>query len=141
MDTVGTHPLSCRFSAGRIPRHSALIDVVRRGLSAAGIPSMLEPSGLDRGDGKLKSGKSPSTLSWSDDSSSSQLLSRRPAPWGNRRSNLLKIWVADLPCDIRISARVISCVFGYSQGERLQHLLLLLPEKCSFKSLKINAQH
>ena len=56
MDTFGTHPLSCRFSAGRIPRHSALDDVVRRGLSAAGISSMLEPSGLNRGDGKRPDG-------------------------------------------------------------------------------------
>ena len=56
MDTFGIHPLSCRFSAGRIPRHSAQSDVVRRGLSAAGIPSMLEPSGLDRGDGKRPDG-------------------------------------------------------------------------------------
>ena len=47
VDTFGTHPLSSRFSVGRIPRHSALSDVVRLGLSAAGIPSMLEPSGLD----------------------------------------------------------------------------------------------
>ena len=130
---IRTHPLSCRFSAGCIPRHSALCDVVRCGLSAAGIPSMLEPSVLDRGDGDrpdgitvnpysrgrciiwdatwvntfassnliraaldagsvatpldpsptpldpsptpLKSGKSPSTPSWADASSSSQLLS------------------------------------------------------------------
>ena len=56
VDTFGTHPLSCRFSAGCIPRHSALSDVVRRGLSAAGITSMLEPSGLDRGDGKRPDG-------------------------------------------------------------------------------------
>ena len=56
MDTFGTHPLLCRFSAGRIPRHSALSDVVRRGLSAAGIPSILEPSGLDRGDRKRPDG-------------------------------------------------------------------------------------
>ena len=56
VDTFGTHPLSCRFSAERIPRHSGLSDVVRRGLSAAGIPSMLEPSGLDRGDGKRPDG-------------------------------------------------------------------------------------
>ena len=56
VDTFGTHPLSCRFSAGHIPRHSALNDVVRRGLSAAGIPSMFEPSGLDRGDGKRPDG-------------------------------------------------------------------------------------
>ena len=56
MDTFGTHFLSCRFSAWRIPRHSAQNDVVRRGLSAAGIPSMLEPSGLDSGDGKRPDG-------------------------------------------------------------------------------------
>ena len=56
VDTFGTHPLLCRFSAWRIPRHSALSDVVRRGLSAAGIPSMFEPSGLDRGDGKRPDG-------------------------------------------------------------------------------------
>ena len=56
MDTFGIHTLSCRFSAGRIPLHSALNDVVRRGLSAAGIPSKLEPSGLDRGDGKRPDG-------------------------------------------------------------------------------------
>ena len=56
MDAFDTHPLSSRFSAGRIPRHSGLSDDVRRGLSAAGIPSMLEPSGLDRGDGKRSDG-------------------------------------------------------------------------------------
>ena len=57
VDTFGTHPFSFRFSAGRTPRYSALSDVVRRGLSAAGIPSMLEPSGLDRGDGKRPRGR------------------------------------------------------------------------------------
>ena len=163
VDAFGTHTLSCRFSAGRIPRHSALNDVVQRGLSAAGIPSLLETSGLDRGDGKrpdgirvypyvaafssgtlrvstrlhlrtqyeplspldpsptpLKSGKSPSTLSLADASSSNQLLSRRAAPWGNRRSSFLKIWVADLPCDLRINARAISssreCLWLFSGG-------------------------
>ena len=34
----------------------AITDVVRRGLSAAGIPPMLEPSGLDRGDGTRPDG-------------------------------------------------------------------------------------
>ena len=48
----GTLPLSCRFGAGRILRHSSLSDVVRRDLSAAGMPSMLEPSGPDRADRK-----------------------------------------------------------------------------------------
>ena len=56
VDTFVTHPLSCRFSAVCIPRHSALSDIVRRGLSAAGIPSMLKPSGHDRDDGKRPNG-------------------------------------------------------------------------------------
>ena len=56
VDTLGTHPLSCRFCAGRIRRHSAINDVVRCGLSATGIPSMLEPPGIDRGDGKRPDG-------------------------------------------------------------------------------------
>ena len=153
MDTFGNHPLSCRFSAGRIPRHSALIDVVRRGLSAAGIPSMLEPSGLDRGDGKRPDGitaypySRSRCLIWdatcANTFASSNLkraalasgsvadaaevrkiakyaeLDRRfifqpvavetSGAMGNRRSSFFKIWVVILPCDFRISVRVISC--------------------------------
>ena len=56
VDEFGLHPLSCRFSAGRFPRHAALNDVVKRGLEAAGFPSQLEPVGLDRGDGKRPDG-------------------------------------------------------------------------------------
>ena len=46
----GLHGLSCRYSAGRFPRHSAMNDVVKRALQKAGLPSVLEPPGLDRGD-------------------------------------------------------------------------------------------
>ena len=53
---LGHHGLSCRFSAGRFPRHANLNDVVKRGLAAAGVPSCLEPLGLDRGDGKRPDG-------------------------------------------------------------------------------------
>ena len=56
MDDKGHHGLSCRFSAGRHPRHAALNDVVKRGLQRAGLPSVLEPPGLDRGDGKRPDG-------------------------------------------------------------------------------------
>ena len=56
MDVRGLHGLSCRFSAGRHPRHAALNDVVRRALKSAGIPSIMEPVGVDRGDGKRPDG-------------------------------------------------------------------------------------
>ena len=48
--------LSCRFNEGRLPRHSAINDIVCRSLKTAGIPSLLEPLGLDRGDGKRPDG-------------------------------------------------------------------------------------
>lgn len=56
MDSKGLHGLSCRYSAGRHPRHSAMNDVVKRALLKAGLPSVLEPPGLDRGDGSRPDG-------------------------------------------------------------------------------------
>ena len=56
IDRLGHHPLSCRYSSGRLPRHANLNDVVKRGLAAAGVPSWLEPVGLDRGDGRRPDG-------------------------------------------------------------------------------------
>ena len=41
-----------KLSEGRLPRHANLNDVVKRDLAAAGMPSWLEPVGLDRGDGR-----------------------------------------------------------------------------------------
>ena len=55
-DALGYHILSCRLNAGRIPRHTALNDVICRALKSAGIPSVLEPAGLDRGDGRRPDG-------------------------------------------------------------------------------------
>ena len=55
-DSKGYHALTCRLSVGRHPRHTALNDVVRRSLLSAGIPSILEPTGVDRGDGKRPDG-------------------------------------------------------------------------------------
>ena len=56
VDALGHHGLSCRYSAGRLPRHANLNDVVKRALASAGIPSWLEPVGLDRGDGRRPDG-------------------------------------------------------------------------------------
>ena len=49
---LGTHGLSCVRSEGRHHRHAALNDIVHRALTAAHIPSRLEPSGIFRSDGK-----------------------------------------------------------------------------------------
>ena len=70
VDRLGLHGLSCKKSAGRFPRHSNLNDVVKRALSSAGIPAVLEPQGLDRGDGKRPDGltifpyKQGKSLTW-----------------------------------------------------------------------------
>ena len=56
IDSLGHHGLSCRFSQGRLPRHANLNDVIKRALAAAGVPSWLEPVGLDRGDGRRPDG-------------------------------------------------------------------------------------
>ena len=59
----GHHGLSCKNSAGRLPRHSHLNDIVRRSLLSAGIQSWLEPLGLDRGDGRRPDGLTVSPFS------------------------------------------------------------------------------
>lgn len=56
VDELGTHGLSCIFSAGRLSRHHAVNDLIRRALTSAGIPSVLEPTGTSRDDGKRPDG-------------------------------------------------------------------------------------
>ena len=56
VDPLGCHLLSCRFDPGRHPRHTSLNDIIHRALSKAGVPAVLEPPGLDRGDGKRLDG-------------------------------------------------------------------------------------
>ena len=51
-DHLGHHPLSCHHSTGRLPRHASLNDIIKRALATAGIPSNLEPAGLDRQEGQ-----------------------------------------------------------------------------------------
>ena len=53
---LGTHGLSCRFSAGRHFCHAMLKDILHRALSSANVPSRLEPTGLNRADGKRPDG-------------------------------------------------------------------------------------
>ena len=60
IDEFVLHPLSCRFIAGRHPRHSAINNVIQRALNAAGFPSQLETFDLDRGHDKRPDGISVS---------------------------------------------------------------------------------
>ena len=53
---LGTHGLSCRSSSGRHHRHAAINEIIHRTLSAAHVPSRLEPQGLLRSDGKRPDG-------------------------------------------------------------------------------------
>ena len=50
MECRSLHGLSCEYSAGCFPRHFAKNDVIKRALQTAGLPSVLEPHGLDRGE-------------------------------------------------------------------------------------------
>ncbi|XP_074039515.1 uncharacterized protein [Leptinotarsa decemlineata] len=56
VDESGTHGLSCRFSAGRLSRHYAINDLIKRALTSAKIPAILEPIGSSRDDGKRPDG-------------------------------------------------------------------------------------
>ena len=59
VDQQATHGLSCRHSEGRHARHGAINSmIIHRSLSAAKIPSRLEPAGLSRTDGKRQDGVS-----------------------------------------------------------------------------------
>ena len=50
------HGLDCRRAIGKHARHAAINDTIHRALSAAGVPSHLEPVGMCRDDGKRPDG-------------------------------------------------------------------------------------
>ena len=56
VDGTATHGLSCKWSEGRHLRHAGVNDIIHRALSAAQLPSRLEPTGLSRSDGKRPDG-------------------------------------------------------------------------------------
>ena len=56
IDCFGRHGLSCKRSKGRISRHNSINDIIARALRSAEIPSVLEPQGCSREDGKRPDG-------------------------------------------------------------------------------------
>ena len=55
---LGTHGLSCKKSSGRFARHAQVNDLIKRALTSANYPSMLEPEGISRTDSKRPDGLS-----------------------------------------------------------------------------------
>ena len=58
VDSTGRHGLSCSKSAGRLSRHSAVNDLIKRALMSAEVPSRLEPRSLGQHDNKRPDGLS-----------------------------------------------------------------------------------
>ena len=52
VDPFGHHGLSCKNAKGTCSRHAHANDIIKRSLATAGVPSIVEPPGLSRGDGK-----------------------------------------------------------------------------------------
>jgi len=52
VDAQGLHAMVRKKAPGKTARHHVLNDIIWRAFGAAGIPAVIEPSGLDRQDGK-----------------------------------------------------------------------------------------
>jgi hypothetical protein len=58
VDKKGRHGLHCLKSSGRWSRHAELNQIIKRALASSDVPSVLEPSGLIRTDGRRVDGMS-----------------------------------------------------------------------------------
>ena len=76
VDSLGSHALSCKKSAGKSIRHAFLNELISRALPRAGVPSTKEPTGLSRSDGKRPDGITQ-------------------IPWCNGKSAVWDVTVAD----------------------------------------------
>ena len=56
VEANGLHGLSCKRGPVRHARHNAINDLIARALQRAEVPSMKEPAGLSRSDGRYRMG-------------------------------------------------------------------------------------
>ena len=163
----GLHPLYCRFSAGRLPRHSALNDIIKCALSSAGFNVIIEPVGLDRGNGKHPDGMTVFPFSrgkcliWDctcvDSFSPSALALTATEPGSASRSaEVRKNLMYEGLCDRNLFQAIAietSCVFGRDTNAfifRLGHLTTsisgerreaeFLRQRLSIATVRANAQ-
>ena len=104
VDPEGTHGLACRRSSGRPTRHHVLNDMIWRSLVAAGVPSIKEPAGLLRSDGKRPDGL-------------------MQIPWQSGKCMTWDITVTDTLAESYLSTTSVNAGAasrGRSQSERIQ---------------------
>ena len=115
VDVFGTHGLSCRRSGGRIPRHAAVNETIRRALVSGGVPAVLEPVGVCRNDGKRPDGMS--LIPWSR----GLPLSRGPLLWDFTCSDTLA------PSNLSTSASGASRLANSAESAKCRKYSSLIP--------------
>ena len=105
---LGLHGLSCRRSQGRHPRHAAVNDLLKRSLASAKIPSLLEPTGIARSDGRRPDGISV-------------------MPWRNGRTLVWDATCPDTfaPSHVALAAREAGLVASQAEKAKTQKYALL----------------
>ena len=63
VDQFGLHGLSCHFGRGKFLHHNSINEIIKRTLESVKVPSVVEPSGISRLDGKRPDGTS--LIAWS----------------------------------------------------------------------------
>ena len=116
VDSSVIHGLDCRISKGRIPCHSGINAIIKRALSAANIPAILEPQGL----------------SWSDEKRPDGLTI---IPWVNSRSLVwdATCWDTFAPSYIHLSSSTAGSVADLAAAKKhriyqeLSHTHIFIP--------------
>lgn len=101
MDKQGIHGLSCRLNAGRFSRHTALNHLLKKTLQKCNIPTILEPRGLSRSDGKRPDGM---TL----------------CPWKHGKALVWDVTVTDTYCGSQVMGSAESAGTAAAKAEELK---------------------
>jgi hypothetical protein len=117
IDKLGLHGLSCRINAGRFPRHTEINSIIHKALNKANVPSILEPTGLSRQDGKRPDGL---TI----------------CPWTHGRCLAWDVTVTDTFCETNIMDSATTPSAAANKSEKLKiEKYRNLPDTINFQPL------
>lgn len=102
VDRNGLHGLSCKKMKGKYIRHTDINKLFGMAFSAAGFPSLLEPYGLSRRDGKRPDGLTS-------------------IPWSNGRSLIWDVTVVDTVAATYLNSTSANSGAAADQAERDKH--------------------